>query len=105
MRLFLEWVFRSGLENQLSSIMHASSTSLRACIEAVLEEVMKLWRKFPLGVQHILNLFISADNLDLLNRLGGKLLHSAARNNNLDAAKLLVAYGADVNFVGHYLGS
>jgi ankyrin repeat protein len=99
MRLFLEWVFRSGLENQLSSIMHASSTSLRACIEAVLEEVMKLWRKFPLGVQHILNLFISADNLDLLNRLGGKLLHSAARNNNLDAAKLLVAYGADVNFV------
>ncbi|KAH8794287.1 ankyrin repeat-containing domain protein [Hyaloscypha sp. PMI_1271] len=97
---FLKWVFRSGLENQLSFIMHASSTSLRACIEAVLEEVMKLWIEFPLGVQHILNLFISADNLDLLNRLGGKLLHFAARNSNLDAAKLLVAYGADVNFVG-----
>jgi ankyrin repeat protein len=99
MRRFLEWVFRSGLENQLSFIMHASSTSLRACIEAILEEVMKLWKIFPLGVQHILNLYISADNLDLLKRLGGKLLHSAAQFTNLDAAKLLVAYGADVNFV------
>jgi len=99
MRRFLEWVFRSGLENQLSFIMHASSTSLLACIEAVLEEVVKLWGIFPLETQHILNLFISADNLDLLNRLGGKLLHSAAQVSNLDAAKLLVAYGADVNFV------
>ena len=99
MRRFLEWVLRSGLENQLSFIMHASSTSLRACMEAVLEEVMELWKTFPSGVQHILNLFISVDNLDLLNRLGGKLLHSAARNSNLDAAKLLAAYGADVNFV------
>jgi ankyrin repeat protein len=99
MRRFLEWVLRSGLENQLSFIMHASSTSLRACIEAVLEEVMVLWRTFPSGVQHILNLFISTDNLDLLNRLGGKLLHSAIRYSNLDAAKLLVAYGADLNFV------
>jgi ankyrin repeat protein len=96
---FLLWALDRGLVEQFSYVMRTKSDSVRACIEAILEGVTLLGQRFPAEIRHFLDLLISTLDLDLSKRLGGKLLHSFAGSSNVDAAKLLVSRGADINFV------
>lgn len=96
---FFNWVLSEGLETQLLMIIQAKSISLSACIEKILVAVTEPGKLSHSRVHHVLDLFMSTHNLNLSNRLKGRLLYSLANSSNIDAAKLLISYGADVNFV------
>jgi ankyrin repeat protein len=101
---FFRWVINEGLLHELSTFIRAKSTNVcvfsARLLRAMFFGLHPFDDHFTLDMLPFFEFLLSVANLPAFSgRVGGELLHRLAGSHNVEVAKLLVAGGADVDYV------